>query len=115
MFRSQDRAAVAHIARKVDALTAAVDHLHRAVHKLEETIVTTKDEISAKLGDVKTTLVETKKDVGRVAADLKTALDNNDLTAIGDAVDELQGIASGIDADAEGASPEPVPPFDPNA
>jgi hypothetical protein len=99
---------LAQIKHQLADLAKAVEHIHRTVHRLEEQQMTTKDEILAQLGGVKTTLVETKKDLGRVAEDLRTALANNDLSAIAASVDELQNLATGIDADAEAASPEPT-------
>lgn len=84
-----------------------IGHVLRHVHELQETIVTTKQELLGQLGEVKSLAVETFKDVGRLVDKLDEALAAGNLDDVAAATGELRTLVQDVNDRVEAAAPEP--------
>lgn len=89
---------LARVEHKLDHLTAAVEHIHRNIHRFEEQQMSTIAEVNDKL-------TETLKDVRRVLDLVKNA---PAAAATQAEVDALAERLDSMDAEVEETSPEPT-------
>jgi hypothetical protein len=104
-------------------MTSPLPEIHVHVHvegsgstdpEIKEILVATKEEVLASLAELKTLAVENQEDTTRIIEKLDQAVQDQDLTAVADAVNELRSITQATNDAIEAADPEtPTTPEEP--